>query len=217
MKIRQIRLSRMATFCYMAGDETTRTCALIDPAFDTKRILAEAREAGYETTHIINTHGHADHTAGNAAVKGATGADILIHEADARQLEKGLNRVFSRVLGGKGSPKPDVLLKDGEGYLLAVVPATHRIHLGRLHRVLDRWVGLATEDEVVGVFGDCEIGAVPPSGLLYDIDTLVDDALLEQPDVYFEAGDHERLIHMSRDDFGKLLGDATHGRFSVHA
>lgn len=109
-----------------------------------------------------------------------------------------------------------VLLKDGDGYLLAVLSSTRRVHLGRLHRMLERPVGLATESEAAEVFRDCDPGAIPAAGLLYDIDTLVDDALLEQPDVYFEAGDHEHLIHMNRREFGKLLGDATHGRFGYH-
>lgn len=109
-----------------------------------------------------------------------------------------------------------VLLKDEEGYLLAVLPATHRLHLGQLHRALHRHVGLATEREAAALFVDCEIGAIPPTGLLYDVDTVVDDSLLTQSDVYFEAGDHQQLIHMSRQDFGKLLGDATHSRFSYH-
>jgi Ala-tRNA(Pro) deacylase len=109
-----------------------------------------------------------------------------------------------------------VLLKDEEGYLLAVLPASRRIHLGDLHRYLHRPVGLATEREVAAVFEDCEVGAIPSTGLLYGIDTVVDDALLEQPDVYFEAGDHEQLIHMARSDFGKLLGDSVRARFSRH-
>lgn len=109
-----------------------------------------------------------------------------------------------------------VLLKDDHGYLLAVLPATHRLHLGQVHHAIDRQLGLATEDEIVALFKDCQIGAVPPAGLLYDIDTVVDDALLEQPDVYFEAGDHDHLIHMNKENFKKLLGDATHGRISQH-
>lgn len=108
-----------------------------------------------------------------------------------------------------------VLLRDEEGYLLAVLPATHRLHLGQLHHWLNRNLGLATEREVAQLFEDCEIGAIPPTGLLYDIETVVDDALLAQPDVYFEAGDHEQLIHMRMPDFKKLLGDATHGHFSL--
>lgn len=107
-----------------------------------------------------------------------------------------------------------VLLKDGEGYLLAVLSASRHVHLGKLHRVLNRQVGLATEADISDIFQDCDTGAVPPAGLLYDLDTIVDDTLLAQPDIYFEAGDHQRLIHMNRRDFGRLMGDATHIGFS---
>lgn len=107
-----------------------------------------------------------------------------------------------------------LLLKDEDQFLLAVLPANRRIHFGELHQQLGHHVGLATEAEVRQVFADCETGAVPPSGPLYDIETLVDDHLLAQPDVYFEAGDHENLVHMQQRDFRKLLGDASHGRFS---
>ncbi len=110
-----------------------------------------------------------------------------------------------------------LLLKDGDRYLLAVVPASRRLHFGELHRALHRQVGLATEAEVADVFADCAVGAIPPAGLLYDIDTMIDDSLLEQADIYFEAGDHEQLIHMKQADFRKLIGDATHGRFTYHA
>jgi glyoxylase-like metal-dependent hydrolase (beta-lactamase superfamily II) len=87
---------------------------LIDPAFETDRILEKVAENGLRVTHIINTHAHSDHSAGNGAIKAATDAKICIHGQDAGQLMKLLNRTFSRVLGGKGSPKPDVLLKDND-------------------------------------------------------------------------------------------------------
>ena len=112
MITKQFKLSTMDTFCYMAGDESTKTCALIDPAFDTKRILAEVKNKGYIVTHVINTHGHSDHSAGNSVVMEATNAKLLIHRQDAAMLGKFLNRTFSRVLGGKGSLKPNVLLED---------------------------------------------------------------------------------------------------------
>ena len=108
-----------------------------------------------------------------------------------------------------------VLLKDDENYLLAVLPACHRLHLGKLHHALDRKLGLATESELAVLFGDCALGAIPPAGALYDLETVVDEALLEQDDIYFEAGDHEQLIHMKRADFIELLGDAKRGIFSV--
>jgi glyoxylase-like metal-dependent hydrolase (beta-lactamase superfamily II) len=104
----------MANFCYLVGDDGSKTCALIDPAFETDRILAEADDLGYRVTHIINTHGHSDHTAGNEAIKAATGAKLLIHADDAGRLGKVLHRTFSRVLGGKGSPRADVLLQDND-------------------------------------------------------------------------------------------------------
>ena len=114
MQIKQIRLVKMANFCYLIGDEDSKTCALIDPAFETDRILKAADELRYTVTHIINTHGHSDHTAGNEAIKAATGAKLLIHAADGRRLGKVLHSTFSRVLGGKGSPRADVLLQDND-------------------------------------------------------------------------------------------------------
>ncbi len=104
----------MANFCYLVGDETSKTCALIDPAFETDRILTEADRLEYRVTHIINTHGHSDHTAGNEAIKAATGAQLLIHKLDANRLGKVVHKTFSRILGGKGSPVPDVLLNDND-------------------------------------------------------------------------------------------------------
>jgi Ala-tRNA(Pro) deacylase len=45
---------------------------------------------------------------------------------------------------------------------------------------------------------------------------LVDDSIEKQPEVYFEAGDHGTLIHMSHAQFATLTATARHGRFSVH-
>ncbi len=114
MDVKQIYLPRMANFCYLVGDEQTRTCGVIDPAFDAKKILAEAGAANYTITHVINTHGHADHVSANADIITATGASLCIHEADASQVAGILNRSLSRILGGKGSPGADCLLRDDD-------------------------------------------------------------------------------------------------------
>lgn len=106
-----------------------------------------------------------------------------------------------------------VMLEDEAGYLMAVVPATYHVNLGALRHQLGRNVGLATESDVGRLFKDCELGAIPPLGPAYGIETVFDESLTQQPDIYFEAGDHEELIHMSRDLFVKLLGMAKHGRF----
>lgn len=109
-----------------------------------------------------------------------------------------------------------VVLEDGEEFLLAVIPATHRLDPRALDRVLSRPVFLAEERDFALVFRDCRRGAVPPLGDLYGIPTIVDDALLEQPEVYFECGDHECVAHVDHDSFARLMSSAAHARISHH-
>ena len=109
-----------------------------------------------------------------------------------------------------------VLLEDNTGYLMAVIPATHRVQIGKLHKQLHRNLGLATEHELDLLFDDCEAGAIPPLGQAYGIDVVIDDSLSESSDIYFEAGDHTSLIHMNAKDFNDLMKTAHHGAFSRH-
>ncbi|WP_019626740.1 aminoacyl-tRNA deacylase [Thioalkalivibrio sp. ALJT] len=110
-----------------------------------------------------------------------------------------------------------VLLVEEDGqYRLVIVPATRRVKLGRLHRLLGEHVGLATEDEVADVFADCERGAIPALGPAFGLETLVDESLLEQRHVYLEAGDHECLVRLREPDFRFLLGQPRRGQFSAH-
>lgn len=109
-----------------------------------------------------------------------------------------------------------VLLEDEENrYIVAVLPADRHILLGQLRGQLGRTVGLATKVEVGWMFADCEAGAVPVLGPLYGVETIWDESLREQPNIYFEAGDHEHLVHMKTPEFVALLGDSRHGRFST--
>lgn len=107
-----------------------------------------------------------------------------------------------------------VLLQDANGYLIALLPSTRKLDLGKLRHHLDRMVQLAVEQEVERIFSDCDAGAVPALGNAYDVATIVDDALLAQAEVYFEAGDHEELVHMSGRDFRALMADLPHGHFT---
>ncbi len=110
-----------------------------------------------------------------------------------------------------------VIVESEDRYLLVAIPATHRLELGSLHRRLGRQIGLATEPEVERLFADCAAGAVPVIGQAYGLTVLVDDALLEEGDVYIEAGDGEHLAELRGVDFRLLMSDAAHGRFSRHA
>lgn len=109
-----------------------------------------------------------------------------------------------------------VILEDEDGYLMAVVPATHRVDLGVLHQRLDRRIGLAAEPELEDLFIDCEPGAVPPLGQAYGMQVVIDNSLNGLDDIYFEAGNHSELIHLKGNDFEALMEDAEHGAFSHH-
>jgi Ala-tRNA(Pro) deacylase len=108
-----------------------------------------------------------------------------------------------------------VLLRDRRGYLLAVLPSSHQLRLEDLRHELGRGVELADEAELATVFRDCKRGAVPPVGACYGLDVIIDKSLDEQPEIYFEAGDHATLVHVNQEQFAKLVGRACHWRFSI--
>ena len=109
-----------------------------------------------------------------------------------------------------------VLLTDNQGYVLAVIPATHYVRVHQVDHALGRYLHMAREDELEDIFPDCESGAVPVLGPAYDIETVVDTALCKQPDSYFEAGDHEEWIHLAGEDFEELMEDARFMSCSMH-
>ncbi len=109
-----------------------------------------------------------------------------------------------------------VVLRDGKGYLVAVVPATHYVQLGKLRKQYRRYFTLADEEDLRDIFRDCSVGAVPPIGDAYGVDVIFDDCLNECNDIYFEAGDHVDLVHVNAMEFKTLMGNARHGEISQH-
>jgi Ala-tRNA(Pro) deacylase len=107
-----------------------------------------------------------------------------------------------------------VVVKDALDYMIVVIPASNWLNMERLRSELNRDLHLATEDEIAELFDDCEPGAVPPLGPAYGIETLLDESLVSLADVYFEAGDHEQLVHLRGQDFKALLGGARRGYYS---
>ena len=109
-----------------------------------------------------------------------------------------------------------VVLGDGRGYVLAVIPSTHRLELDSLQQYLGRKMDLVSEMRLNQLFHDCELGAIPPVGKAFGYETVMDDSLMDCEDVYFEAGDHVDLVHLTGEKFKSLMVDAGHGRFSHH-
>ncbi|WP_316976791.1 aminoacyl-tRNA deacylase [Shumkonia mesophila] len=109
-----------------------------------------------------------------------------------------------------------VVLHDGDRYVMGVVPSTHRVELDTLGQFLNRRLTLATEAETARLFDDCALGADPPLGAAYDLPVVIDEALFDEGDIYFEGGDHQSLVHVSSEAFAALMRDAQRARFSHH-
>lgn len=109
-----------------------------------------------------------------------------------------------------------VLLRDRDSgrYTMALTPACNRVDLDWIRQTIPINPVLAQESELSDVFPDCDVGAVPGFGQAYQLDVVWDDDLGEQPCVYFEAGDHEELIEIDRDEFHRLFDGFPHGMIS---
>ena len=111
-----------------------------------------------------------------------------------------------------------LVLKDGSGILLVVVPSDHHVELDTLNGHLGRQLSFVAESELAEIFPDCELGAVPPIGAAYAIETVWDpgSSLGAQNYIYFEAGDHTTLVRVGADHFRELMAEAGEAHFSHH-
>lgn len=99
-----------------------------------------------------------------------------------------------------------VILKVNERFVMTVLPASWQVDLHRLKTIFaTRQVRLATEDELKDLFPDCELGAMPPFGILYGLPVYVDRSLTENKEIVFEAGTHSEAIRMRYADFAALV------------
>ncbi len=110
--IRRLVVGALGTNCYVlkSGEEL----AVVDPGGDAETILDEVRKLGGTVKYVIDTHGHIDHIAANREVIAATGAELLVHELDAKLLAHP-DRNLSSMMGLRiTSPAPSRLLKEGD-------------------------------------------------------------------------------------------------------
>jgi Ala-tRNA(Pro) deacylase len=108
-------------------------------------------------------------------------------------------------ISGKNLAKVVVLKVDGT-MAMAVVPASHHVDLESLKDAANaNLVELADEQEFKGMFPDCETGAMPPFGNLYDMNVFVSDGLAEDEAIAFNAGTHTELVGLAYRDFERLV------------
>ena len=108
-----------------------------------------------------------------------------------------------------------VVVKRKKGYIMAIVPASRKVDMSTLGTWLNQVITLATEDELGELFPDCETGAIPALGAPFGLKSIIDEKLTGLEDIYFEAGDHQTLIHISGDEFDRLTAKWPHNQCSM--
>ncbi len=116
---------------------------------------------------------------------------------------------------GKQVAKVVIVLADDKTVML-VMPASHRIDFRKLNRVLGcKDARLAKEEEFKGLFPDCDTGAMPPFGNLYDVPVYVDKSLTEDPAIVFNAGTHDETMKVPYADYARLANPIV-AEFAMH-
>lgn len=99
-----------------------------------------------------------------------------------------------------------VMIKINGHMAMVVLPATHMIKMDLLKKVVENEnIRLATEQEFKDKFPDCEVGAMPPFGNLYNMEVYASNSLKEDEEIVFNAGTHTELIKLSYKDFENLV------------
>ena len=104
---------------------------------------------------------------------------------------------------GQEMAKTVIVKVDGK-MAMAVLPAPHKVNFDKAHRLFDDEPTLATEDEIADLFPDCEIGAEPPFGNLYNLPVYVSPELAEDEIITFNAGTHREAVRMTWADYRRL-------------
>ncbi|WP_111495183.1 MULTISPECIES: aminoacyl-tRNA deacylase [Marinobacter] len=99
-----------------------------------------------------------------------------------------------------------VVVKSNGRLFMTVLPSTDRVHLDELRRSMgSQDVELADEDDIRQAFPDCELGAMPPFGNLYNMDVFVSEHLREDDRISFNAGSHDEVMQMRYQDYDRLV------------
>ncbi len=103
-----------------------------------------------------------------------------------------------------------VVVKLDDKLAMAVLPASYQIDFDLLKKTSGaKKAFLVPEDDFRDLFPDCELGAMPPFGNLYDMEVYATESLSEDEEIAFNAGTHTELIRMSYKDFEKLVKPKT--------
>lgn len=119
MEIKTLNVGWNGTNCYIIYDIGSGEASVIDPGGEAGRIIAFINEKKLKVKNIFLTHGHFDHILGVQQLKEATGARLVVHEADAVCLRDTHAALYNSLMPEPFRvAKPDILLKGGERTLV---------------------------------------------------------------------------------------------------
>lgn len=99
-----------------------------------------------------------------------------------------------------------VIIKMGDKFAMVVLPAQDHVNFAALKAATgEKEVDLAAESSFKGKFPECEVGAMPPFGNLYNMAVFVSSQLSHNDQIAFNAGSHSELIQLAYQDFERLV------------
>jgi Ala-tRNA(Pro) deacylase len=99
-----------------------------------------------------------------------------------------------------------VMLAVDDALVMGVIPGSRKVNFNTVRTSLGaNKARLATEDEFISRFPECEIGAMPPFGNLFGLKVFVDPALEKDEYIYFNAGSHVQTVRLKYKDFERLV------------
>lgn len=121
MEIEQMKVGFMEVFCYLVASSSTKEALLIDLAGDEDRVVERIKQKDLVLKYVVNTHGHPDHSCGNAKVKALTGSKIIMHKLDDEMFNSAEGQAVARQWGFTPSPPADITVEDGDEIVLGDV------------------------------------------------------------------------------------------------
>src|SRR5512137_1431795 len=121
------------------------------------------------------------------------------------------------VLHEKGEHVAKVFIASVDGKpAMLVLPAPAQVDLDKVRALLKaKEARRAREYEFAQLFADCDVGAMPPFGNIYQVPVHIDRLLVEEPYIVFQAGTHHTTIKLAMSDYQRLVNPLI-GDFVTH-
>ena len=127
--------------------------------------------------------------------------EVIAHDAtfDAQRMSHAVHE------SGHHVAKTVLLRSPEDDFIVAVLPASDSVDFVRAGKALGiSHTELASESQLSQHCADCEVGALPPFGSQYNMQTVIDQRLTEDPEIVFEGNNHNETIKMKYADYARL-------------